>query len=323
MNEEQIALFDDVLGHFVERIETRALAELSNRLAPIGNAPPELIRSLAQNAEVTVAGPVLSTSTQLSTSDLVEIAKTHGQGHLLAISSRPELEERLTDILLTRGDADVLHRVATNGGSKISSDGFATLLVAAQTDERLSEATGMRRDLPPHLLRQLLMRASEAVRQKLVANVSAHSSEEIGKVLSEVTTSLRGEIARPRTNLSAAHFVELLHKNNELDAAALGEFARNRKYNETVAALSLLSQASTEIIQALMHSPRPEGLLIPCRAAELDWNTVQEIFDCRPIATVSNLDIAKLRAEFEALTPESAKRTLRFWKVRETSARSG
>ena len=43
LSDEQIGLFDDVLGKLIHRIETRALAELSSRLAPIDNAPIDVI----------------------------------------------------------------------------------------------------------------------------------------------------------------------------------------------------------------------------------------------------------------------------------------
>ena len=88
LNDDQIAVFDDVLGRLIERIETRALVELSSRLAPIGNAPIETIRRLAWSDEIAVAGPVLSGSARLTTNDLVGIAAARSQPHLLAISSR-------------------------------------------------------------------------------------------------------------------------------------------------------------------------------------------------------------------------------------------
>ncbi len=37
---EQIDVFDEVLSHLIRRVEARALSELSERLAPIDNAPP-------------------------------------------------------------------------------------------------------------------------------------------------------------------------------------------------------------------------------------------------------------------------------------------
>jgi uncharacterized protein (DUF2336 family) len=78
-NERQIALFDDVFDHLVERIETKAMAELSLRLAPVENAPIRLIRKLARNDEIAVAGPVLTQSARLTASDLTEIAATKSQ----------------------------------------------------------------------------------------------------------------------------------------------------------------------------------------------------------------------------------------------------
>ena len=38
LTDQQIGVFDDVLGHLIKRIESRALAELRRRLAPPGSA---------------------------------------------------------------------------------------------------------------------------------------------------------------------------------------------------------------------------------------------------------------------------------------------
>ena len=73
-----------------------------------------MIRSLASRDEIAVAAPVLTGSRRLTTNDLVEIAQTKGQAHLLAISERSALEPAVTDILLDRGDRKVVAVVATN-----------------------------------------------------------------------------------------------------------------------------------------------------------------------------------------------------------------
>ena len=41
LNAEQIGVFDDVLAHLVARVESKARAELANRLAPVEQAPVE------------------------------------------------------------------------------------------------------------------------------------------------------------------------------------------------------------------------------------------------------------------------------------------
>src|ERR1044072_5447979 len=117
---EQIALFDDVLTHMIARGETKARAELAKRLAPVDQAPNEVIRQLAHDDEIAVAGPVLSQSARLSTADLVGIAEQKGQAHLLPIAGRSVVEQQVTDVLVDRGDRNVVHRLAGNTGASFS-----------------------------------------------------------------------------------------------------------------------------------------------------------------------------------------------------------
>src|SRR6202020_1942000 len=103
---------------------------LSSRLAPIDSAPVEVIRRLARNDEISVAGPVLTASSSLTANDLIEVAGTKSQSHLLAISGRAQIDETVTDVLLTRGNSEVTNRLATNAGARFSEKGFETLVKA-------------------------------------------------------------------------------------------------------------------------------------------------------------------------------------------------
>jgi uncharacterized protein (DUF2336 family) len=82
LNDAQIHLFDDVLTHLITRVEVKARTELARRLAPIEQAPAEMVRNLAHDDEIAVAGPVLTESRRLTTHDLVGIAQHKGQTHL-------------------------------------------------------------------------------------------------------------------------------------------------------------------------------------------------------------------------------------------------
>src|ERR1700704_3369431 len=79
LSDEQVKVFDDVLCLLIVRVETRAKAELSKRLAPLDYAPFEVIQHLASDDEISVAGEVLMHSSRVSTDTLVEIASTKGQ----------------------------------------------------------------------------------------------------------------------------------------------------------------------------------------------------------------------------------------------------
>jgi uncharacterized protein (DUF2336 family) len=321
LNDEQIGVFDDVLGQLIHRIETKALAELSSRLAPIHSAPIDVIRRLARHDEITVAGPVLSASPRLTSDDLIEIAKTKSQSHLLAISGRGQLEETVTDVLLIRGDREVASRLATNSGARFSETGFATLVKAGESDAALAEKVGLRLDLPIRLLRELLLKATEAVRSRLLALATPENQNEIRRVLGTICSEIGHEVTAPRDFNKALALVLSMQKEGQLNEAALLLFANARRYEETVAALSLLCGASIEIIKPVMKAVQPEGLLIPCKAADLKWATVSAILKNRVAHhSISDEAIAHCKSNFIALSKATAQRTLRFWMVRNSAA---
>ena len=84
-NDDHVALFDDVIGCLIEEIEAKALAELARKLAPVPNAPEDVVRTLAKNDDIAVAGPVLQKA-KLDDPELKYIAETKSQAHLLALS---------------------------------------------------------------------------------------------------------------------------------------------------------------------------------------------------------------------------------------------
>jgi uncharacterized protein (DUF2336 family) len=322
LNEEQIGVFDDVLVQLIERIETRTLVEISERLAPVANAPIDLTLNLARHSEIGIARPILTQSSRLTTAELVEIAKTRSQDHLLAISERGQIETAVTDVLLDRGNQAVVHSVAGNSGAKFSENGFAALLKAAETDDNLAEKAGSRLDLPLDLLRRLLLRATEAVRSRLLSRTPPEFQEEMRRALSAAAEAVDRESSKPRDFQAAKAFVELLREKGELDETTLFEFARARKFEQTAVALSLLSAASLEIIKPLMTSPRDDGLLIPCKAADCKWETVSAIFAAKlPPGSTPKAEHEKLKIDFAKLSKSNAQRLLRFWQVREVSAR--
>lgn len=323
LDDEQVAVFDDVLGYLTKAIEARALVELSKRLAPIGNAPVEVIRSLARNDDVAVAEPVLAQSPRLKNDDLIEIAKTKGQGHLKAISGRAELDHSVTDVLVGRGDQAVLHVLGSNTGARFSEPGFATLVKRAELDEKLAEKVGVRVDLPWHLMQQLVLKASNAVRERILATVPEQDRQEVLRLISNVSSEVAGSLGTTRNYVKAQRLV--LHQKNagQLNEASIQEFARTIRVEEMVAGLALLCAASVELIDDVVFSDRKDALLVPCKAAGFDWSTVQAIYKARGTRrAVADGDVERARVDYTKLTQATAQRVLRYWQVRETTSRN-
>lgn len=319
LNDEQIKVFDDVLVLLIDRIESKALAELSQRLAPVDNAPLESIRRLARDEKIVIAGPVLAESRRLTAADLTEIAQTRSQEHLLAISGRDRLEETVTDVLLDRGNRDVVYKLASNSSARFSANGYDTLVKKAEGDDGLTEKVALRLDLPLRMLRELLSRATEAVRSKIMALVPAEKREEVGRLIANITEAIGGAAAAERDFTAAEFLVAAMHANGELDEKALYEFATNKRYEETTVALAVLCGAPLKTIAELMMGLRNDALLIPCKAANLSWPTVEAILRNRHANHQVPEDIIKLaREDFARLSIATAQRTLRFAQIRKS-----
>ena len=238
-SDEQVALFDDVILRLAAEIETKAKAKLARRLAPVGNAPVKVIRTLALDDDSSVACPVLSGSERLEDADLVATAKTKSQDHLNAIAQRKSLSTAVTDVLVHRGDHRVVHAVAQNAGARFSDAGFGKLVARARGDDTLALRIGERRDIPrPHLLK-LLETASATVCAKLEA-ANPQCAGAVHDAISEVVAKLRSDLRNASLDHASARAqVEQLHQLGRLGEADVYDFARERKFEQTAVALSL------------------------------------------------------------------------------------
>jgi uncharacterized protein (DUF2336 family) len=322
-NDDHVRLFDDVFVMLINEIEGKAREELSRQLAPVANSPLAVVRRLARDEDIMVAGPVLAQSPRLVTADLVEIASAMSPEHLYAISSRAAIEEPVTDILVRRGDFTVKRKLAGNSGAKISENGFTNLIRSAEHDSVLAETVALRSDVPDHMFRELLSRATDVVQRRLLAKARPETQAEIRRVLARVS----GEVfsSKPARDFSASKArMRALAESGQLGEADLVTFAKQQSYDDTVAALSQLTGVPIEVVDRLMCGERPDPILILCKAAGYSWPTARDIM----LARLGNrgkgaptLDAAS--TNFDRLSTATAKRVVRFWQITPGSLSAG
>lgn len=135
---DQVRLFGNVMARLARGMGTEARARLAERLAPIGNAPVNVVQMLALDDDTNVAGPVLVRSERLSERDLLVVAGGKGPLHLLAMARRERLSQRVTDMLIARGDHAVLAALIRNRGARFSAAGWRRLHERTRTDNALT-----------------------------------------------------------------------------------------------------------------------------------------------------------------------------------------
>jgi hypothetical protein len=315
LSDDQVRVFDDVLCHLVSRVESRVKAELGGTLASLEYAPSGVIERLARDDEIAVAGAVLTGSNRLTTNTLVEIAKTKGQDHLLAISGRPNLPEVVTDVIVDRGESRVIRKLADNASARFSETGFNGMVSHAEADDELTEVLGLRADLPLKFLRDLLQRATEAVRARLASIAPGELQEEIKRVLKTFARKAAGEHMPERDFSRAEAVVRRMKGLNELGDDAVTRFAETKKFEEVAASIALLNNsAPTDMMARLLEGHRTDLILIPCKSAGLNWATVQAILSNRPAThRIAEATLTTAMKDYDKLTAQTAERALRFW----------
>lgn len=318
-SDDHVDLFDGVISRIAEKIETKARAKLAHRLAPVPNAPPMTVRKLAHDESIEVAGPILSLSNRLSDEDLLAIAGGKSQDRLLAISKRSSLSEKVSDVLVTHGNRDVVLSVTRNEGARISDAGYTKLVDQSINDEVLAICVSMRKDIPQEHFNALIAKASEVVFEKLAAS-NPHAVYEVHRVLTDITgQDPAGPPKAKRDYREAAAQFDVVRRSGASLDQLVCEYAKNGKFEETVAALSALSEAPIKLVESVLNDARPDSdfALILAKAAGLSWPTVKQICILRrKVFRFSPQAIETARHSFDRLQTATAQRLVRFYNER-------
>jgi len=314
---EQIDVFDDVMVRLVSTIEAKARARLAHRLAPIANAPTHVINMLAVDDDIEVAHPVLSQSERVDESVLLASASTKSQLHLFAIAQRKSLSEAVTDVLVERGDRDVVHSIVKNSGARFSDAGFRMLVKRSAGDDDLAVEVGMRSDIPRAHFLILLEKASSTVRSRLAAE-NPQASSAIEGVVAEVVGGIRHEARNASPDFAAARAaVERQNRIHRLGEEEIYQYARDRKFEETAIALSILCDTPIDVVERALLDPGAEIVLILAKVAGLSSTTTKAILLLRAADRgMSAKDLDMALASFNRLQPDTARRVLGFFRTR-------
>jgi len=317
LRSNHVDLFDGLLIDLVPHAELAARIELAERMSLLANAPRELVGQLAREDEITIAGPLLRRSPVLDEAALIEIARVKGQGHLLAMSERAALSTDLTDVLVHRGDRDVVRRTAGNSGAHFSEGGYSTLIKRAGRDGVLTLKLGQRDDLSADLLKELLVGSIDVIRRRLFEVVKPTRQAVIKQAMTEIS-GVPEQVESRRDFMPAQRTILALHRDGYLNEGALLGFAKSHRYEESVAALAAMSGVKIATLDRLISGDRHDPILIVGKTIGLEWVTVRALLLLRlgPHRVPAPADIEAARVNFARLMPSTAERVVQFWKSR-------
>jgi uncharacterized protein (DUF2336 family) len=310
--ERHVALFDQIIAMLADAIEARARARLSEKLADVPNAPPEVIRKFAKD-DITVARPVLARSPRLTDADLIAAARSGGRDHMLAISERRDLGESVTDVLVAEGDRVVLNAVASNPTARFSDKSYDDLVSRSRVDELLHAAIARRRDIPPRHMAVLFELAKKAARERLQGELAGAGR----KAVKEAVEVSARDIAAETLVLSETYKAVMAEVGTLMDGGALNEeaivgFARREQAAHAVCGIALLGRVPLALAERAVSGGDHDLLVIIARSLSFGWPAVRSLLvmirDQRPGPRA----LEKLEDSFGRLTQPTAEKLLRY-----------
>ena len=310
---DQLDIYDGLLKTLIAKVEVTARAKLAQRLAPVDGAPVNTMRSLALDDAIEVAEPVLTQSNALDDDTLAHCIAINGQEHMLAIATRSKLSETVSGHLVTKGDHKVLRTLVSNPGAAISDPSFGLLVQKSAGNDWLSECVAGRTDIPEQHLRELISKASDIVRQKLMTD-----NPELSDIIQEIFPDSKPSAGTKMPDAAKDYrTAELVVKSQPLTEAVVVEFTKARKLEEIIVAIAQLSGLSTTEIERLFMGTWSSPVAVILKAIGFHLATVEAIYRSRLAnGEVARDDLIQIKAEFIALRRPTAERIMRFFCAR-------
>jgi uncharacterized protein (DUF2336 family) len=313
-SDEQADLFAQLLERMIDKIETRTLIILGERLSGTARAPASVMRQLAAHDEILVAGPVLSRHLPLTDDELVDIGEIRGQAHLAAICERPVIREPVTDVLARRGDQTVARKVVANPGARFSEHGFETLSERSASDPALAECLGLRTDVPRHIFCQILIRANEDVRKRMIAASRHEMHAEISAVLDQISGQLADELPAEHRYEQTTKTLLLRYPDGKIPEEDVLGIALSKHLAELAAALSLVSGLPTLKIAQLLSDTQSDGTVMLAKAVGYSWPTTRAILQVRTGKRMTPDALLAVSEHFSRTSQHKANQILNFWR---------
>ena len=222
----------------------------------------------------------------------------------------------MTDVLVRRGDTAVVRSVAENHSRAAVRRGFSRLVDSAEKDGALAEKVGLRPDIPPRLFRDLLLKATEVVQQRLFASAKPETQAEIRRVLAKVSDRGRRQVGAAR----------LFGRAADGRGAAPGRQARRGGAGRLRPAGAARGNRRCARI-AVRGADRGRGPADVRRTAGPDPDPLQggrlgladrqgDHLGAHGGKGASSQALDNAYTNFERLSPATAQRVMRFWQVR-------
>lgn len=320
-SETECLLFDDVVAAVVKDMEAVVRAELSEKLAGTSVPISKTLKRFAMDDDIEVARPVLERSEGLSEEDLIEVVKTKTQEHMLAITRRQNVSEKVSGALVDRGSDAVVASLLDNAGAVFSRESIEKVVDRATGSEVIQKSFVSREAVPLDLLNELTMVVQKDLRNEILKRFESVSPEELDQALAKGRHQVRMNHRKAgREQKAAMAELDSVERAGRLKVDRLLKYLQDDNVSAFAETLNRLSGLGYDNAIKIYRERDVDSLALAMKA--LDAPLPLFATCAAYIAGVSDAvnQVKMYAGVYRDVPSEAARRAIRFWKVRSSAS---
>ena len=242
---------------------TKVRQIVAETLQDMADAPPEVIRHLAEDTELVVCAPVLENSPVLTDRDLIQIINLNpADGAISAISKRASLPDEVMEEIFASNDTAAVAELLGNASVSIKEDLLERICDKSKTVKSLQEPLVYRPTLP----KGVALRLADFVADHLIKallNREDLDPETAKAVREEVSwrLDLAAEDEAAQESETPYAKAKRLHEAGDLEPGMVESALKAGQKEYAIAALAVLSERSVGAVEKIASSKNAKALV--------------------------------------------------------------
>lgn len=315
---ESYGVLDGIAMSVVSDVTSEVRAQIAKALTESGLPLGKTARTLSLET-IDIAGPVIERWHALTQSDLLEIVNTKSQAHMLAVTKRPDIEEPVSDALVSRGEDHVVASLLENSSAKIGRAAYEKISIRAGKGGSLQASFARRQNVPMDLMAKLYNSVATELRKEILHQFKSVPQDVLDASLEKSWSRVEKMYAAQPEGFEQAQIkLKKVESAGELKPALLGRLLKEGPQSRTLffLACAKLTDVDYHLVYRFFEERDLDAFALICRAAGFDHMLFSQLAQSMNKEGDTPVCLESVTALYQAVPMDAAMRAVRFWKVR-------
>lgn len=280
---DRAAIFDHLFLNLSDGIDARTRNRLAQTLSMHHRSPPGIIEKLANDDDVAVAGPILSSGVEIREEVLRAIANGQGDQHLRALAQRKGLTPAVTTTIARRGGDDTVVVLTANANVQLDSEGFDLIANRARSNAMLRNVACARSDIPAEDFASLMALDCDFVCGDFDDEcfVPGFTGSDVINIISAAFYDAPSAQFSSSMMRASFDYVAMKAIKHSLKQADFERWTRRRQFEDAIAGLAIVSAIPPEYVERLLGVPSVVPAALLFKAVGFEWAAMKSFMQAR------------------------------------------